>query len=45
MAKATYLNGILPIHHRKKIVKNEAFQSRGKEQKKKKTVTDFQVTN
>jgi hypothetical protein len=45
MAKATYLNGILPIHHRKKIVKNEAFQSCGKEQKKKKTIIDFQVTN
>lgn len=45
MAKATYLSGILPIHHRKNIVKNETFQSCGKEQKKKKTIIDFKVTN
>lgn len=45
MAKATYLHGILPIHHRGKTVKNETLQSRGKEQREKKTIIDFQVTN
>lgn len=45
MAKAPYLNGILLIHHIKKIVKNETFQNCGKEQEEKKTIIDFKVTN